>query len=645
MKYSRRTLCLLVIVLLLQVLLVTSNNKEPVTYMLKKLPAEAFTKQPTVYKSKEFTESTMAPSSALGVQILENIEAEREAHHLNGTHASYPDLSIEEIEGTQLPGYDPNNFSHYMPVNTSLGIGIAATVFKDRSWLIGGTIDTYAYEKLIAGVEIKQVLDEVYSFEFEGCRWRIEKHVPHANNLAFSTAVHYSHPACVNVTSNNTDPTSAFIDFCEKEVLVIFGGTNGTSTRNSVWYYDVNAKEYTIMTKRDPTLYDPNELRLAGHTAIVWSHYMIVVGGLQFQYGQNIRPIFSNKIWIYDFETQEWLPSSFEGTELPAIAFHSTNLVSHSNGSFTMYVIGGLLDDGTINENIYTLQVNFTGNVTTYMNECKENITIVLPTVKFNELPQTDCPRNGTFGHKSVVFGDDIFVFGGARYNDASTKFPIPLPNQQTVVDPTYKVSGELWRYDIPSGLWYNITECNPWILPKFGLVLLEYDQKLQFFAGVNENYNISTGVHSLNLASGRYEFVPCCAPGYTGKRCETPICSCGCGGENVGKCVAPDTCECYNGFFGEGCTQHVCDDKYGYNLVSLNSVVFYPTAVNNLRNKVKQTLQKLEYIKDNLPQWDSAFVDLDLKPVAKALFDFNEQEVDNFMSKTNNLLKQINHL
>jgi len=46
------------------------------------------------------------------------------------------------------------------------------------------------------------------------------------------------------------------------------------------------------------------------------------------------------------------------------------------------------------------------------------------------------------------------------------------------------------------------------------------------------------------------------CDEGYSGALCDTPVCSLGC--DNAGVCVAPDTCMCLGGFWGDRC-ENVC--------------------------------------------------------------------------------------
>lgn len=66
------------------------------------------------------------------------------------------------------------------------------------------------------------------------------------------------------------------------------------------------------------------------------------------------------------------------------------------------------------------------------------------------------------------------------------------------------------------------------------------------------------------------------CEKGYAGATCAQPLCAQNCWG--VGRCVAPDLCECLEGFTGALCTQQRCSEC-GINLVDLNQPVLWPRA------------------------------------------------------------------
>uniref|UniRef100_A0A0N4ZA36 Delta-like protein n=1 Tax=Parastrongyloides trichosuri TaxID=131310 RepID=A0A0N4ZA36_PARTI len=55
------------------------------------------------------------------------------------------------------------------------------------------------------------------------------------------------------------------------------------------------------------------------------------------------------------------------------------------------------------------------------------------------------------------------------------------------------------------------------------------------------------------------------CKEGWIGKRCDQPVCKNGC--SSSGKCVAPDTCDCFNGYSGKNCEQCIplpgCQNGY----------------------------------------------------------------------------------
>jgi len=197
-----------------------------------------------------------------------------------------------------------------------------------------------------------------------------------------------------------------------------------------------------------------------------------------------------------------------------------------------------------------------------------------------------------------------------------------------------FQPSAELWRYNIATNTWVNLTQIHPYLGTNVGPVLLEYNDELLIFGGVSANFTVNTGVFRISVNNPTYVTRPCCAPGYEGKNCDIPLCSHNCGGPLIGTCIAPDTCQCFGGFIGSSCDGHVCSGQFDQDLVALNDVLFYPKASTNILNKIDQILLRLRFLKKNLRPWKSNSLLTKYASIAETMYDFNTQSLDLFFNE-----------
>lgn len=448
------------------------------------------------------------------------------------------------------------------------------------------------------------------------------------SGYAFLTAQHYSFPACESTKKfhcenakrnfgNNVNtqcPEYPASSYCGNEVIVLFGGTNGTHFSNKVTFYNPNTGSMGSIT----ALYDgvtPQELRLAGHSSFISGDSLYVVGGLRQVVGLK-APQISNSIYRFNLNTLTWSVVAAAADSIPAVAFHT----SSQYGGFSpisIYLFGGMGNNGILNTNMYKVDINPEGN----------NYTLQI-------LPAPVGPaRPATFSHAAQINADNIYYYGGAIINTELAGF-VSSNGVPNVLDHSFTPFAELWRYNIATNTWLNLTQIHPYLGETVGPVMLEYNDELYIYGGLGSSFNVSTGVFRISVNNPTYVTRPCCSPGYKGKRCNIPVCSSNCGGPLIGKCVAPETCECFNGFTGKNCEYHLCSETFNQDLIALNDVLFYPKASQNLLNKIDQILQRLIFLKKNLRPWRSNALITKFETIARTMHDFQTQNLDKFFAE-----------
>lgn len=99
----------------------------------------------------------------------------------------------------------------------------------------------------------------------------------------------------------------------------------------------------------------------------------------------------------------------------------------------------------------------------------------------------------------------------------------------------------------------------------------------LWLFGGLNSTGGVATTVLAVGPQPSWTATVAGCEPGYTGSpQCSVPVCRDNCWG--VGRCIAPDLCECLHGFTGPLCSQQQCT-TCGLGLLPLNQPIYWPRA------------------------------------------------------------------
>ena len=461
--------------------------------------------------------------------------------------------------------------------------------------------------------------------------------------IAFSEVIQFSTYPCndpfyANITANIT-----YLNDCGEDLFVIIGGTDGVNFSNNVYYYVPSTGSTGIAGSAN--LYngiDPDLLRIAGHTGIIVSKYIIMVGGFQKSLGA-AYPSFSQSIFMFDLNEQIWVQVNTKSTptslDLPLLAFASS--VGYCSSRFgsqcqnntdveaEIWIYGGINSDGTVNGNLYVLHVNFV--TFTY------NVILVEDS--------STIPLTPTFGAAYSNDGDYIYYYGGASLPTNTSLFPLSTGGV-AVIGQDFVPLLEFWTYNIPLGTWENRTQIHPSILTRLGPIIVVYNDFAFFFGGEFADFTISSGVYSVSLIDMSVStFGGCCSPGYTGYDCSNPICQTSCGGPNMGKCVAPNQCQCINGFTGPDCSVHPCQSSYGVDLFTLLPSVFYPAAAKNTQDKIKQLLQRFQFLQSNLRDPENRMLRVPYQVGAQTTYNFNTGPLSQISNDVANQIKELTKL
>jgi len=580
------------------------------------------------------------PNDELGKALLQ-IAKDQYLSGYSDNSTYNTELTLDQSEGFAHPlkNYIHQFYEH--PRNFELALGVAGEIYSEYAILYGGTTDRFAYEKLIAGYPLSDANGEIYSFILCKCTWELRGITK--RGLAFATAQQYAYPSCSSSKKSYCNAKRGYnydgfweeecVDyplssFCGNEVIVIFGGTDGVFYSNKVIFYNpLNGSIANVPTNYSGVICD--DIKLAGHASFISGDSLYVIGGLN-QVAGVVAPKFSNNIYRFNLITLTWsVLTNATSSVLPALAFHTANQYGSSFNPTTAYIYGGLTSEGLINNNVYSLSI-FPNN----------NSYII--TTQAAPVGQV---RLGTFGQAVQINGDNLFVYGGARFDTNILQYPFPTAGGAVSAQHVYTPTPEFWRYNIPTNTWVNLTQIHPFLGRNVGSVLLEYNDELLFFGGFKGVERINTGVFRLSVFNPTYIVKPCCAPGYEGEHCEKPICKNNCGGSLIGKCIAPDTCQCFDGFFGDSCERHACSIQFNQDLVALNDILFYPKASKNILDKIDQILLRLRFFRKNLRPWKSNSLTIKYEVIAPTLYQFDINNLDKFFNELQDEVKYYSRL
>lgn len=93
------------------------------------------------------------------------------------------------------------------------------------------------------------------------------------------------------------------------------------------------------------------------------------------------------------------------------------------------------------------------------------------------------------------------------------------------------------------------------------------------------------------------------CEKGYTGVNCEMPLCQHQCW--NLGRCIAPDLCECLDGFTGPLCGEQRCT-TCEVNLASINQQILWTRAQHRAFQCMSQIEALIAQIRSQLPPFSA---------------------------------------
>lgn len=138
----------------------------------------------------------------------------------------------------------------------------------------------------------------------------------------------------------------------------------------------------------------------------------------------------------------------------------------------------------------------------------------------------------------------------------------------------------------------------------------------------------LNTAVMAIGPAGVWNEIRLTCEPGYTGTTCSVPVCRDHCNG--VGRCIAPDLCECTDGFTGALCTQQLCAGC-NVNYLDLNQAILWPRAKSRAAMCMTTLERQILSIRSLLPRFPQLCGDaymagtypLNLKEVSLSAWQF----------------------
>eukprot|EP00640_Fibrocapsa_japonica_P003083 CAMPEP_0113941896 /NCGR_PEP_ID=MMETSP1339-20121228/7726_1 /TAXON_ID=94617 /ORGANISM="Fibrocapsa japonica" /LENGTH=335 /DNA_ID=CAMNT_0000946179 /DNA_START=206 /DNA_END=1213 /DNA_ORIENTATION=+ /assembly_acc=CAM_ASM_000762 len=178
---------------------------------------------------------------------------------------------------------------------------------------------------------------------------------------------------------------------CYGRSLIFFGGSSGKCYSNEVFKFDVDTLQYEQLKTKGTAPYARYK-----HQANIVGNKMFIFGG------GNYLPSTKNiDVFCLDFETLRWNKVNALGQEPQARVAHTTVMDEISN---KIYLWGGF------NTSLNRLQDFF----------CFDIITSTWTALHCNKT-SSYCPSPRAF-HASCIYGDGIFIFGGAneenRYSD-----------------------------------------------------------------------------------------------------------------------------------------------------------------------------------------------------------------------------------
>ena len=243
-------------------------------------------------------------------------------------------------------------------------------------------------------------------------RWRLRWTIPFLALALLSsrawavTGTWESNPG----VAGRTNPTMIYDSLNQR--LVMFGGHDGGQLRGDTWqlYLPYSAGGWSKM------LFSTEPAPRTGHTAVYDpSHRMIVFGGLV------AGDVFTNEVWSLSTDSGGWQPLTTTGTVPPGTAWHTAVVgFDPSIGHYKMYVYGGQTQAGT-SSNTYALD---------------------LATLVWQPVNTTINARKLRY-HAAAIDApmQYMYVFGG-----------------EDVVGSTATVVRNVWRLDLITGTWFQIT-------------------------------------------------------------------------------------------------------------------------------------------------------------------------------------------
>lgn len=369
-------------------------------------------------------------------------------------------------------------------------------------------------------------------------------------------------------------------DFVGGDTLLVFGGSDGTRYLNDLQAYSIPMNLWTTVgvTGNVPSA-------RAGHASITHNGDLWIFGGI------TTGRVLLNDVWRFSFGSSSWTRVSALGTApSPRYLHHAfqgptDNQVCLFGGSDTPN--DSLVFSNSASNSVFCFDTS----------SSQWNTPIASPgsiPSAFAYLPYQDSATGfsvvGGIAGSAVSSTAYSFTYNGATWTTQALSSPVAYASGE-------EVQGYAWHFGglrAPGVLQTKIAALGP--------------------AGIWNQVNVG------------------CEPGYTGLNCTEPVCRNNCW--NLGRCVAPDLCECIEGFTGPLCEQQICT-QCGINLLSLNQEIYWPRAKQKAQKCISQLESLIVQILKLLPPFPSTCAStynynypLNLTEISKISWGFLQQTV-----------------
>lgn len=328
------------------------------------------------------------------------------------------------------------------------------------------------------------------------------------------------------------------LDFVGGDSLLAFGGSDGTNYLNDLLIYSIATNLWSSvgLTNSPPT---PR----AGHASFILNDDLWIFGGI------TTSRVLLNDVWRFSRSSSTWTQVSVSGNGPPPRYLHHAFQGTDTN---VICLFGGS---------------DSPNDALVFSNSASNSVYCMDTATSQWRAPLTS-PGNIPSSFAYVPFQESssgFSVIGGVAGS---------------------AVSANAYSFNYASSSWTTTTLATP-VAYASGQAVQGF---LWHFGGLQQSGELQTRVMAIGPEGVWGQVSVGCEPGYTGANCTVPLCRNNCW--NLGRCIAPDLCECIEGFTGALCEQQTCT-TCGINQLSLNQEIYWPRA----KQKAERCIERLTNI------------------------------------------------